>query len=158
MKKLLLLLLLPACLLGQEKKPRKLYLEIKQGVGLPSIGGMVKSKNGNCWSVGVNTANTIFTTLKTTHTKQKIEQGAYVSLTLPFNNNLWLEVGLSTIIDNTFGGIISYSGFYYGKKIILGFNLGLAHMDDYLEWNENPIENIRWQRFVVFSPCIKFRV
>lgn len=60
MKKLLLSLLLPGCLLGQEdKNPRKLFFEIKQVVGLPSIGIKYKNQKGNYWNVGVNTVSVI---------------------------------------------------------------------------------------------------
>ena len=53
-------MLLPVCLLAQEdKKPRKLFFEIKQGVGLPSIGIKCKNPKGNYWNVGLNTVSII---------------------------------------------------------------------------------------------------
>jgi len=56
MKKLLLLLLLPVVLMAQEEeKPRKLFLELKQGLVFPSLGLKFKTQNGNYWNVGVNT-------------------------------------------------------------------------------------------------------
>ena len=60
MKKLLFLLLLPVVLLGQEEKPRKLFLELKQGVGLPSVGLKYKNQKGNYWNVVVNTVDYLF--------------------------------------------------------------------------------------------------
>ena len=74
MKKLLLLLLLPSLLLAQEdKKPRKLFFEIKQGVGFPSFGAKFKSEKGNYWNVGANIGNLMFPLLKTENSEKEID-------------------------------------------------------------------------------------
>lgn len=159
MKKLLLLLMLPVCVLGQEdKKPRKLFLELKQGVGLPSIGGVAETTKGNYWSVGVNASNTIFLLPELKRFIYKVELGPYVSHTIVMDKNLLLDIGVSTIIDSDFGGFISYLGLFYEKKLMFGFNLGVAHMDKYDEWQRIDIEVDRWQCFLVLSPLIKFRL
>ena len=97
MKKLLLLLLLPACLLGQEEKPRKLYFEIKQGVGLPSIGIKYKNQKGNYWNVGVNTIDympSVFN--KNGYKFYRI--GPYFSFTKKIEYKFTSDFGLQTVI------------------------------------------------------------
>jgi len=159
MKKLLLLLLLPSLLLAQEdKKPRKLFFEIKQGVGFPSFGAKFKSEKGNYWNVGANIGNLMFPLLQTENSEKEIEFGPYISHSILLDYNFHLDMGATTIIDSTFGGFISYVGVFYGKKVSVGFNIGMAHIDNYIVWKASHYRTQRWQHFMVFSPRIKFRI
>ena len=158
MKKLLLLLLLPVCLLAQEEKPRKLFFEIKQGVGLPSVGAKFKSFNGNFWSIGINYKSELYYLNDTSNSSKQIEMGPYFSFTIVSKQKLQFDLGLSTLIDSSFGGFVSYIGIYYGNKISIGFNLGAAHLDDYDIWKLNQFQGQRWCSFLVFTPRIKFRI
>ena len=126
MKKLLLLLLLPACLLGQEEKSRKLYLEIKQGVGLPSIGIKYKNQKGNYWNVGVNTIDympSVFN--KNGYKFYRI--GPYFSFTKKIEYKFTSDFGLQTVIlddgDDAYTFLSAFTGLYYGNKISIGLDL-----------------------------------
>ena len=163
MKKLLLLLLLPACLLGHEEKPRKLYFEIKQGVGLPSIGIKYKNQKGNYWNVGVNTYDSnIAKTIVGEKIAYTIDGAAhslhywvYVSFDQKIHERLFLEHGgnfttLAIREDFYFPAFGVYSGIYYGNRISVGVKLGLAFK------NSNPVNE--YTMAVYFSPKIKIRI
>ena len=148
MKRLLLLLLLPVCLLGQEdKKPRKLFLELKQGVGLPSIGLKYKNPKGNHWNVGLNTIDYMpFVLKRDGYRFYKI--GPYLSFTKDLEYKLSCDFGLHTnILDNGDDAhtlLFPYTGLYYGNKISIGFDLTI------------PI--LSGKVFVVCTPAIKFKI
>ena len=160
MKKLLLLLLLPVCLLAQEdKKPRKLFLELKQGVGLPSIGIKYKNPKGNYWNVGVNTVDINFPIKKSAYSSTITEIGPYVSHSILLEKRFQVDLGLSTIMDGEYFGILSYTGIFYGRKTAIGLNFGLTHIRGYTKWIDNGhYEIIPWHSFMVISPTLKFKL
>ena len=166
MKKLLLLLLLPVCLLAQEdKKPRKLFFEIKQGVGLPSIGIKYKNPKGNYWNVGVNTYDiNIAKSIVGIAVKYTVEgfihypslYCVYISYDQQIKNKLFFEHGSNFITlangeDYYTPAFSVYSGVYYGNRLSIGFKLGMAtFMNDYPE-NDFTIG-------IYFFPKIKLRI
>ena len=169
MKKLLLLLLLPVCLLGQEdKKPRKLFLELKQGVGLPSIGIKYKNQKGNYWNVGWNVYS-INPPINIPSNKAVIkyvaERGFYISyehkLYKKFNLHIgvedsWFEYGNEFIDQNK---LTPYTGIFYGDKISIGLHVGAMYAQDLIadDWPE--IQGYRKHNFAFYwFPKINFKI
>ena len=158
MKKLLLLLLLPVCVLGQEEKPRKLFFEIKQGVGLPSIGLKYKNNKGDYWNVGVNTYGAYYGQMIIGESKKTVADGIavslslydliYLSYSLSLEEKINLDIGLSTI-STTFQGSTNYTvpfiAGYYGNKISIGLEVFM-------------FTDIKKYLGVFASPKIKFRI
>ncbi len=171
MKKFLLLLLLPSIVLAQDseslqiKKPRKLFVEIKQGLLLPSIGLKYKNKKGDYWNVGlhsydVNFAKTIVGT-KIAGTidgfffAPSLYHWMYISYDQKIQQRLFLEHGANLTIlafkdDFYFPSIGLHSGIYYGNRISVGLKLGLA-------FNTNH-SNHKFTMVAYFFPKIKLRI
>ncbi len=152
MKKLLLLLLLPACLLGQEKKPRKLYLEVKQGVGLPSVGVKYKNQKGNYWNAGVNTVSVIPRYVKIGKGKDYIYPvGGYANYEIK-KKRMAYTIGGQTIITTKpqdYNPIVvittsPYIGVFYGNKFSFGLEVTGLIIDD----SVTPY----------FAPLVKFKL
>ena len=139
MKKLLLLLLLPSIVLAQEdKKPRKLFLELKQGVGIPSIGIKYKNQKGNYWNVGVNTVSIIPRYFRIGKGKDYIYPvGGYANYEIKKKRMVY-TIGGQTIITTkpqefnpieifTFS---PYLGVFYGNKFSFGLEVTGLIIDD----------------------------
>ena len=171
MKKLLLLLLLPSILLAQDseslqiKKPRKLFVEIKQGLLLPSIGLKYKNKKGDYWNVGlysydINFAKTIVGA-KIAYTVNgfdynfPLHYSMYISYDQKIQQRLFFEHGANLTIlrfkeDYNFPSLGLHSGIYYGNRISVGLKLGLA-------FNTNH-PNHKFTMVAYFFPKIKLRI
>lgn len=148
---------MPVYLLGQEEKPRKLYLEIKQGLGLPSIGVKYKNQKGSYWNVGwnfysVNPALNIPS--KNAVIKYVVESGFYISyehkLYKKVNINIgiedsWFEYGNEFINQNK---VTPYTSIFYGDKVSIGLHVGAMYAQDLIADDSPEIQGYRKQNFV----------
>ena len=172
MKKLLLLLLLPSIVLAQDseslqiKKPRKLFVEIKQGLFFPSIGLKYKNKKGDYWNVGLysfdfNLAKTIVGA-KIAHTLEGFMEhpSMYYWMDISYDQKiqgkLFLEHGfnfLNLVQEEEMHDLPAwsvYSGMYYGDRISIGLKLGLAFNNSY------PADEFTMAAY--FFPKIKYKL
>lgn len=147
MKKLLLLLLLPSLLLAQEdKKPRKLFFEIKQGVGLPSIGIKYKNQKGNYWNVGVNTVDYLFLLVGKNNFKF-YGTGPYLSYSKYWKTKYSSDLGFQTTLfdDGDDGNLVvtPFVGVYFGKKVCIGFDIITPVLNGQIYINISPTLKIK---------------
>ena len=166
MKKLLLLLLLPSIVLAQDPesirpenfRQKKLFFELKQAVGLPSIGIKLKTKNENYWNVGVNIFDLNLAIPKNERTVHVTEVGPYISYSHFTSYKISIDFGLSSMLYYEESiGFLFYTGLFYGNTTTFGFHLGVAHTQNFLiDWVDGqPI--YKQNNFnMVISPCIKF--
>ena len=146
MKKILLLLLLPVCVLGQEEKPRKLFLELKQGVGLPSVGLKYKNQKGNYWNVGVNTVDYLFP-LVGKNNFRFYGTGPYLSYSKYWKSKYSSDLGLQTTLfdDGDDGNLVvtPFVGAYFGKKVCIGFDIITPVLNGQIYINISPTLKIK---------------
>ena len=146
MKKLLFLLLFPVCVLGQEEKPRKLFLELKQGVGLPSVGLKYKNPKGNYWNFGVNTYDYLFPLVGKNNFKF-YGTGPYLSYSKYWKTKHSSDLGLQTILfdDGDDGNFVftPFIGIYFGKKTCIGFDIITPVLNGQIYINISPTLKIK---------------
>lgn len=110
----------------EDKKPRKLFFEIKQGVGLPSIGIKYKNHKGNYWNVGVNTVDYLLPLLGENNFRF-YGTGPFLSYSQKWKSKFSSDLGMQTTLfdDGDDSNFIStpFVGIYYGEKVSIGFNI-----------------------------------
>ena len=119
MKKLLLLLLLPVCVLGQEANKNQFIKELDVSIGIPSI-GIIKNLD-NRIKIGAG-LNIIRLELRPKYIlSEVIDIGPYLYLAYTLHQKIEAQCGIKSVAYGEFYiAPAIYSSLFYGKKTKFG--------------------------------------